>query len=92
MEVIITTTIICSIWISISSIFNNIINSFNQEKIYSKINTSLNLSLGFLMLLIILSTLNIIFHFFGITIKYHSLFILIPLIKIILNKKNIINF
>ena len=35
MEVIITTTIIVSIWISISSISNNIINSFNQENINS---------------------------------------------------------
>ena len=92
MEVLITTAIIFSIWISFSSISSNIINSFNQEKIFSKINISLNLSLGFFMLFIILGTLNIFFHFFGITIKYHSLFIIIPPILIILNKKNIINF
>ena len=92
MEIIITTTIYLFIWINISSISSNIINSFNQEKIYSKINISLNLSLGFLMMFIILGTLNIFFHFFGITIKYHSLFIIIPPILIISNKKNIINF
>ncbi len=92
MEIIITTTIFLLIWIDFSSIFSNIINSLNQEEIYSKVNISLSLSLGFLMTFIILGALNIFLHFFGITLKYYSLFIIIPPILIISNKKNIINF
>ena len=92
METIVTITIILLLWISISSISNNIINSFNQEISFSQRNISLSLSIGFLILFISLGALNILFHFYGITINYHSLFIIFPLIIIFSNKKNIIDF
>ena len=92
MESIIISITFISCWISISSIFNKIIISTKEEITKSKTNISLSLSLGFIILFASLGGLNILMHLFKISIKYNHLFIIIPVVIYLLNRKNIIKF
>ena len=92
MESTITLITFLTCWISISSIFNNLITSFNEGRIISKQNISLAFSLGFITLFATLGGLNIIMHFFKVGIKYNHALIITPIVIFLLNRKNIINF
>ena len=92
MESSITGITFLSLWISISSIFNSIINSTNKEILSSKKNISLTFSLGFILVFACLGGLNILMHFFKIGVKYNNGLIITPIIIFLLNRKNIINF
>ena len=92
MQSIITAITFLSLWINISSIFNNIIIGSNEEGLIPKKNISLAFSLGFIFLFSSLGGLNILMHYFKIQIKYNHLLTIIFIFIFLLNKRNLINF